>query len=57
MSSNHAVIVDYVRTPFARAAVPGSGKAPGMFANIDPIDMMVPLVNALIERSGVDALM
>lgn len=51
---NRSVILDYVRTPFARAAIPGSGKAPGRFAEVDPVDMSVPLINALLERTGVN---
>lgn len=47
---NHAVIVDYVRTPFAKA----SGKVPGKLSDVEPVDMMVPLINALIERTGID---
>ena len=53
-SANTTVIVAYCRTPFAKAAIPGSGKAPGRFADVDPVDMQVPLVNALLERSGLD---
>jgi len=51
---NHAVIVGYVRTPFAKAAVPESGKPPGRFADIDPVDLQVPLINELLERTGLD---
>lgn len=54
MQHGPSVIVDYVRTPFAKASLAGSGKKPGQFADIDPVDMMVPLVNALIDRTGVD---
>lgn len=51
---NTAVIVAYCRTPFAKAAIPGSGKAPGHFSDIDPVDMQVPLINELLSRSGVN---
>ncbi len=51
---NRSVILDYVRTPFAKASVPGSGKPPGMFADVDPVDMSVPLINALLDRTGID---
>ena len=51
---NHAVIVGYVRTPFAKAAVPESGKPPGRFADIDPVDLQVPLINELLKRTGLD---
>lgn len=49
-----AVIVAYCRTAFAKAAIPGTGKAPGRFADVDPVDMQVPLINTLLERSGLD---
>ncbi len=48
----NVVIVDYVRTPFTRAADPTSGKAPGKLAHVDPADMVVATVNALLERTG-----
>lgn len=51
---NRSVILDYVRTPFAKAAIPGTGKKPGKFADVDPVDMTVPLINALVERTGID---
>ncbi len=51
---NQAVIVDYVRTAFAKASPPGSGKAPGRFADLDPVDMQVPLINAMLRRTGLD---
>ncbi|MCD8563361.1 MAG: thiolase family protein [Alphaproteobacteria bacterium] len=53
-NANAAVIVGYVRTPFAKAAIPGSGKAPGRLADADPVDMQVPLINALLDRTGLD---
>ena len=52
--NNPAVIVGYARTPFAKAAIPGSGKPPGRLADVDPVDLQVPLINTLVERSGID---
>lgn len=49
---DHAVIVAYARTPFAATYPPGLGKKPGFLADVHPIDMQTPLVNALLERSG-----
>ncbi len=54
MKPGYSVIVDYARTPFARAATPGTGKKPGQFADVDPADMMMPLINTLLDRSGLD---
>lgn len=51
---NYSVIVGYCRTPFAKAAIPGTGKAPGRFADVDPVDMQVPLINELLKRAGLD---
>jgi len=48
---NYAVILDYARTPFAKAASP---KKPGALADQDALDMMVEPVNKMIERTGVD---
>jgi acetyl-CoA acyltransferase len=53
-TKNHAVIVDYARTAFAKAAIPGSGKAPGRLADLDAVDLQIPLINALLERTGLD---
>lgn len=54
LTMKNAVIVDFVRTPFARAFSPDTamGKK-GEFADIMPDDMVAELVNALIERTGV----
>lgn len=50
-----AVIVDYVRTPFAKAVEPTSGKnKQGRLAHIPPDEMLVTLVRALLERTGID---
>jgi acetyl-CoA acyltransferase len=54
MKPGYSVIVDYVRTPFARASTPGTGKKPGQLADADPVDMMVPLIAALMERTKLD---
>lgn len=51
---SHAVILDYVRTPFTRAADPTSGKAPGQLAHVDPIDLFAALTKKLVERTGID---
>lgn len=53
-ATNHGVIVAYARTAFTKAAIPGTGKAPGRFADIDPVDLQVPIINAVLERSGLD---
>ncbi|HRQ60264.1 MAG TPA: thiolase family protein, partial [Alphaproteobacteria bacterium] len=53
-TNNYAVIVDYLRTPFAKAAIYGTGKAPGRLADINPVDLQVPLINAMLERTGID---
>lgn len=52
--TNYAVIVDYARTPFAKAAIPSSGRPPGRLADVDPVDLQVPLINTLLERTGLD---
>jgi acetyl-CoA acyltransferase len=54
MNPGYSVIVDYVRTPFARASAPGTGKKPGQLADVDPVDMMAPLIAALLERTKLD---
>lgn len=51
---NPAVIVGYARTPFAKAAIPGSGKPPGRLADVDPVDLQVPLINKILEDTGLD---
>ncbi|MCB9991136.1 MAG: thiolase family protein [Rhodospirillales bacterium] len=53
-ATNYSVIVGYCRTAFAKTSMAGSGKAPGVFGDVDPVDMQVPLVNELLDRSGVD---
>ena len=55
MKHDHAVIVGYVRSPFTKAALPGSGKEPGKLAHVDPVDMIVPLVNEIMKRTGANA--
>ena len=50
--SDKAVIVGYVRTPFTKAAVPGSGKEPGKLAHVEPLDMIAPLINEIMKRTG-----
>ena len=47
---NHVVIIDYLRTPFAKA----SGKVPGRLGDVAPVDLLVPLINGLIDRTGID---
>ncbi len=54
MEMKEVVIVDYVRTPFAKASAPGTGKAPGAFGHVDPRDMFVTLIKNLIDRTGID---
>lgn len=42
-----AVIVDALRT--------ATGRKKGMFANTHPVDMLVPVLQELVERNGIDA--
>lgn len=51
--SKHAVIVDYIRTPFTKAYDPGndSGKR-GALAHIRPDDMVAELIAGLLERNA-----
>ena len=49
-----AVIVDYLRTPFAKAIEPTSGKnKQGKLAHVLPDDMVVALVKALLDRTHI----
>lgn len=51
----HAVIVDYVRTPFAKAIDPTWGKDKvGRFGHVPPDEMLVPLIQALLKRTGIN---
>lgn len=52
--NNPSVIVGYARTPFAKAAVPGSGKPPGRLADVDPVDLQIPLINKILQDTGID---
>ncbi len=54
ITGNRSVIVAGCRTPFAKASPPGSGKAPGRLADVDPLDMQAPLVKTLLDRTGLD---
>ncbi|PJB73115.1 MAG: acetyl-CoA C-acyltransferase [Alphaproteobacteria bacterium CG_4_9_14_3_um_filter_47_13] len=47
---NTAVIIGYCRTAFAKT----SPKKPGFFSDLNPVNMQVPLVNALLDRTGLD---
>lgn len=50
MSDDTGVIVDYLRTPFAKA---GNRKKTGAFQDAHPTqDLTVPLVNELLHRTG-----
>ena len=49
--TNKAVIIDYARSAFAKASTP---KQPGRLSDVDPVDLIVPVVNALMERTGID---
>jgi acetyl-CoA acyltransferase len=50
-----AVIVDYVRTPFARAIEPTSGSTKqGKLAHVAPDEMVVAVVRALLDRTGIN---
>lgn len=46
--SDRVAIIDYVRTPFTLATLPGSGKAPGQMAHVEPINLVVPLIQELM---------
>lgn len=50
-----AVIVDFIRTPFAKAIEPTSGSDKrGKLAHVSPDDMLVALVKALLDRTHVN---
>jgi acetyl-CoA acyltransferase len=50
------VIVDYLRTPFAKAVEPTSGSAKqGKFATCLPDDMVAALIAESLQRTGVNA--
>lgn len=53
-TANRSVIIDGCRTPFAKASIPGSGKAPGRLADVDPTDMQALLIKELLSRTGLD---
>jgi acetyl-CoA acyltransferase len=46
---SRVAIIDYVRTPFTLATLPGSGKAPGQMAHVEPINLIVPLIQHLMQ--------
>jgi acetyl-CoA acyltransferase len=49
-----AVIVDYLRTPFAKAVEPTSGSTKqGKFANLLPDDMVAALIGKSLKRTGI----
>jgi acetyl-CoA acyltransferase len=51
----HAVIVGYARTPFTRAVSPAPGQTKtGKLAHVTPMNMMVPVINELVDRTGID---
>lgn len=50
-----AVIVDYCRTPFAKAVEPTSGSTKqGKFAGLLPDDMVAALIAASLKRTGIN---
>lgn len=50
-----AVIVDYLRTPFAKAVEPTSGSSKqGKFAGLLPDDLVVALIRELLNRTHID---
>jgi acetyl-CoA acyltransferase len=51
---NKAVIVTNLRTPFSRTSMPSFGKTPGKLGNVDPVDLIVPLVNEAVKRTNID---
>ncbi len=52
-NQNYSVIIDFARSAQARTAPPGMAKKQGRFADLDPLDILVPVVNTLIDRTGV----
>jgi len=50
-TGNRSVIVAGCRTPFAKAS---SKKAPGRLSDVNPVDLQVPLVKELLDRTGLD---
>ncbi|WP_323035609.1 thiolase family protein [Pararhodobacter sp.] len=48
MTRRRAVIVDIVRSPFAR------GKAGGALSHLHPVDLYARVLQALIQRTGID---
>jgi acetyl-CoA acyltransferase len=51
----HAVIVGYARTPFTRAVSPAPGQTKaGKLAHVTPMNLMVPVINALVEKTGIN---
>lgn len=49
---DYAVITGFVRSPFTKAAIPGSGKEPGKLAHVEPLDMLAPLLSEIVKRTG-----
>ena len=49
--TNRAVIIDYARSAFAKASTP---KKPGRLSDVDPVDLIVPVINTMVERTGID---
>jgi acetyl-CoA acyltransferase len=49
--TNRAVIIDYARSAFAKASTP---KKPGRLSDVDPLDLIVPVINTLVERTNID---
>lgn len=55
LNIRNAVIVDFVRTPFAKAIEPTSGSTKqGRLAHVLPDDMLATLVKALLDRTGIN---
>jgi acetyl-CoA acyltransferase len=51
----NAVIVEYIRTPFAKAIEPNSpSQKQGRLASVAPDELVVSVVRTLLERSGVN---
>jgi|TARA_R110002126_G_scaffold291807_1_gene459647 acetyl-CoA acyltransferase len=49
--TNRAVIIDYARSAFAKAS---TAKKPGRLSDVDPLDLIVPVINTLIDRTNID---
>lgn len=54
MGQHKSVIVSMLRTPFAKTSMPSFKKKKGTLGDVDPVDMIVPLVNQVISDTNLD---